>query len=151
MCIHTGVVFAGGGEPLLRVKTLIETVNIIAAKQNGIAFRINTNGLVDSETTQLLLDSGVIALGDRDFRRETRIASVSVALPCHDVPTFELLSKPEGGKGFRDVCNFICLLVEAGVQVECTAIDRPEVDLDATKKLALALGASNFRVRTFAP
>jgi hypothetical protein len=28
--------------------------------------------------------------------------------------------QPEGGKTFGDVCNFIALLAEAGVQVECT-------------------------------
>ena len=42
--------------------------------------RLVTSGLFGSEVAQRLLGSGALAVGDADARRETRIASVSVAL-----------------------------------------------------------------------
>ena len=59
------------------------------------------------------------------------------------------LVQPTGARGFRDVCGFIVALAEAGIIVECTAVKRPEVDINATRKLALALGATTFRERSF--
>jgi hypothetical protein len=43
-------VFAGSGEPLLRIDTLVETVSIVQSAMNAIPFRINTNGLVGQDT-----------------------------------------------------------------------------------------------------
>jgi len=146
-----GVVFAGLGDPLLRVEALLETVALVASRQNGLAFRVNTNGLVGPEVVALLLASDVVTKGDADARRETRVESLSVALPCHDPPSYQKIMEPEDGKGFGDVCSFIVTLAEAGVYIECTAVDRPDVDLKATEKLALSLGARSFRSRPYHP
>ena len=47
---------------------------------------------------------------------------------------------------FRVILLFRC--VAAGLKVECTAVERPGVDLDAVRALAESLKAS-FRSRTF--
>lgn len=33
------------------------------------------------------------------------------------------------GRGFRDVCAFIARLADAGVEVECTGVNRPDVEV----------------------
>ena len=147
----SGVVFAGLGEPLLRAGALLEVVSLVASRQNGIAFRVNTNGLVDQDVASLLLSSDIVAKGDADFRRETRLESISVFLPCADPASYLRIMSPEGGKGFGDVCAFIVSMAEAGVSVECTGVDRPGIDLEATRKLALSLGARSFRARPYHP
>ena len=147
----SAVVFAGVGEPLLRTEALLKVVSLVASRQNGIAFRVNTNGLVSPEVVSLLASSDLVAKGDADARRETRLESVSVALPCPDPPTYQRLMEPEGGKGFGDVCHFIVSMVDAGVRVECTAVEQPGVDIEATRKLALSLGAVGFRTRPYHP
>lgn len=149
-----GVVFAGYGEPLLRVDTLLDTVKLVKEEQNGVPFRINTNGLFfedDDDVVQKLLDSGLVAVGDDDMRRETRIQSISVFLPSNSAAAYAEIMQPPEGKGLLDVIGFITSLAEAGVQVECTAVEHPAVDLAKTESLAMALGASSFRTRTYHP
>ena len=74
-----GVTFAGDGEPLLALETLISTVELLQVRRNGLPMRLVTSGLFGSEVAERLLGSGALAVGDADARRETRIASVSVA------------------------------------------------------------------------
>ncbi|KAK3280471.1 hypothetical protein CYMTET_11695 [Cymbomonas tetramitiformis] len=146
-----GVVFAGFGEPLLRVDTLLDTVNLVKEEQNGVPFRINTNGLFfdDDDVITKLLDSGLVAVGDDDMRRETRIQSISVFLPSNNAATYAEIMQPPEGKSLLDAIGFIASLAEAGVHVECTAVEHPAVDLALTENLAMALGASSFRTRTY--
>jgi len=155
--LDTGVVFAGVGEPLIRVDALLETVKIVKEQRNAIRFRINTNGLYGSDATSCvvskLIHSGVVVTNDQDQRRDSRIDCISVALMCDNPKAYDDIMKPQikGGKAFGDVCNFICQLAEAGVNVECTAVDRPGVNITNTKNLALSLGARSFRTRSFFP
>jgi len=164
-----GVVFAGMGEPLLRLDTLLETVAIVGEKQNAIPFRVNTSGVLvqssfgklgfssSTEVVERLASSGQVAIGDCDSRRETLIQTFSVLLPCGNHKQFnELVQLQEDAQGlppnaFGEVCGFISALVEAGVNVECTAVDRPGVNIEATRRLAFALGAREFRVRSYHP
>ena len=44
-----GVVFHGDGDPLGAIDVVLETVRYVAARRNGIAFRLNTFGLVPSD------------------------------------------------------------------------------------------------------
>lgn len=50
--------------------------------------------------------------------------------------------------GLPDVSCFASACLSAGLEVECTAVASPEVDIDAAKEYAERLGAS-FRVRTW--
>ena len=147
-----GVTFAGDGEPLLALETLISTVELLQVRRNGLPMRLVTSGLFGSEVAQRLLGSGALALGDADARRETRIASVSVALNADSPALFErLVGPPNGAAGFGQVCGFISALAEGGAAVECTCVEHQDVDVAATRRLALALGARELRVRPYFP
>eukprot|EP01052_Picozoa_sp_SAG31_P005272 SAG31_NODE_229_length_19770_cov_9.887194_11_plen_135_part_00 len=130
----------------------METIEQLQAKRNGLAFRVVTTGLLGVEMADRLITSGVVATASQsDQRRETRLQTVSVALQCESPGLYDELYSPPDGKGFADVCSFIGKLSEAGVEVEVTAVDRPEVNISATRALALALGASSFRSRSYFP
>jgi hypothetical protein len=145
-----GVVFQGAGDPLEATAVVLETVRLVAQQRNGLTFRLNTLGLCDDETIELLLASEVVEReqeGDR--RRESRIASLSVFLPAASPAKYDELLAPSGGRGFRDACGFVARLAEAGVHVECTAVARPDVSISELEALAMSLGARSFRTRSW--
>lgn len=145
-----GVIFQGDGDPLEAAPTVLETVRLVAEQRNGLAFRLNTLGLCDDQTTELLLASDVIEREhDGDRRRESRIASLSVFLPAASPAKYEELLAPCSGRGFQDACAFVARLAEAGVNVECTAVARPDVDVGEIEALAMSLGARSFRTRSW--
>lgn len=144
-----GVVFQGKGDPLEAIDTVLETVSLVAERRNSLAFRLNTLALCDSAVTDQLLKSGLLQLGDEDSRRETRIARVSVFLPAADPKKYAELVQPNSDRGFRDVCSFIATLAEAGADIECTAVARPDIDVKAVENLAMSLGARTFRTRSW--
>eukprot|EP00579_Thalassiosira_antarctica_P008451 CAMPEP_0201901484 /NCGR_PEP_ID=MMETSP0902-20130614/54393_1 /ASSEMBLY_ACC=CAM_ASM_000551 /TAXON_ID=420261 /ORGANISM="Thalassiosira antarctica, Strain CCMP982" /LENGTH=256 /DNA_ID=CAMNT_0048435437 /DNA_START=24 /DNA_END=794 /DNA_ORIENTATION=+ len=144
-----GVVFQGNGDPLAATNVVLETVRLVAERRNGIAFRLNTLGLCDTNDIDLLLSSGVVARGDVDQRRETRIATVSVFLPAANPNKYAELLQPNDGRGFSNACSFVARLAEAGVDVECTAVARPDINVGEVKALAMSLGATSFRTRSW--
>ena len=107
------------------------------------------SGLCNSSVTDMLLASPVLAKGDEDQRREIRIASLSVFLPAASSEKYAELLQPRAGRGFSDACSFVARLAEAGVDVECTAVARPDVDIAEIEALAMALGARSFRARSW--
>lgn len=145
-----GVVFQGEGDPMSAAGVVVDTVRLVAERRNGIAFRLNTLGLCGLDDIELLLSSGVLTRGDADQRRETRIATVSVFLPAANPNKYKELLQPKiDGMGFGDVCSFVARLAEAGVDVECTAVARPDVNVGEVKALAMSLGATSFRTRSW--
>ena len=144
-----GVVFQGPGDPLEACDVVIDTVRSIS--RNGISFRVNTLGLCDSNITETLISSDVVAKGDQDQRRETRISKVSVFLPASDPKMYDELIRPKKSQGFQKACSFIAQLADAGIHVECTAVDRPDVRVSEIEKLCLGLGALDFRIRPYFP
>jgi TatD family-associated radical SAM protein len=131
-----GVVFAGMGEPLLRMEQIRETIEQVHEVRHGVPFRVSTNGLFPASVAVALADAG--------------ISKATVALATADPGQYTELMRPEGGD-HSTVCGFIASLAEAGVEVEATAVERPGVDVAAARKLAEALGASGFRTRTYHP
>ena len=77
------------------------------------------------------------------------VKQVTVALAAHTPPLYEKLMAPQDGRGFGDVCAFVDACAQAGLLVECTAVEAPGVNKDATRKLAMSLGAAEFRVRSY--
>lgn len=146
-----GVVFQGEGDPMTAAEVVVDTVRLVAERRNGIAFRLNTLGLCSADDTELLLSSGVLGCGDADQRRETRIATISVFLPAANPNKYAELLQPKllGGLGLGDVCSFVARLAEAGANVECTAVARPDVNVGEVKALAMSLGATSFRTRSW--
>ena len=146
----SGVVFQGDGDPLLTTDIVLKTVQLVAEKRNALCFRLNTLGLCDESDINLLLESDVVERIDQgDRRRDTRISCISVFLPASSSAKYDKLLAPSSGRGFRDVCGFVARLAEAGVNVECTAVARPDVNVPEIERLMLGPGARSFRTRSW--
>ena len=130
-----GVTFAGVGEPLLRLEALLETVALVKETNHGVPFRVVTNGLADASVAAQLKEGG--------------IKQVTVAIAAHNPPLYAKVMEPQNGRGFGDVCTFIDACAQAGLLVECTAVAAPGVSESSTRKLAMSLGAAEFRMRSY--
>lgn len=140
------LVFAGQGEPLMRMRVLKEVATSLRDAQK-LRMRVSTNGLVPSSNgasvARALESSGVSA--------------VSVALATADAEQYIELMQPEQLRltpvhslelGLPDVTDFVRACVAAGLEVECNAVEAPGVDVEKAKELALELGAT-FRPRSW--
>ena len=131
-----GVVFAGAGEPLLRLDVVVDTIAMVRESRHGVPFRVHSNGLHEPRVAKALARADV----DR----------VTVALATADPNQYETLMRPEpGAGGHAAVCGFIAALADAGVEVEAVAVAAPGVAVADARKLAEALGAAAFRTRTW--
>ena len=137
------VCFAGLGEPLLRLDTLLDTVRRVKARRPGVSFRVSTNGLFDSSVAVALADGG--------------IERATVALASADGAQYDALMRPvrlpgeQRPRGLRDVVAFITRLSMSGVFVEVGVVAHPDVDVAAARRLAHTVGANGVRVRTYFP
>ena len=134
-----GVVFAGAGEPLLRLDVLVDTMDLVRESRHGALFRVRSDGLHPTTTARALADAKV----DR----------VTVALATADPRQFRALVKPSGNEhdDLSTVCGCIASLAEFGVDVEAVTVAAPNVDVAAARKLSEALGASSHRTREYFP
>ena len=146
----TEICFAGAGEPLLRRRCLEEAAGLIRSDHGDrLTLRMNTNGLVpESEVAELAYSLG-----------KTGFHDVSVALASADAAQYDELMRPEPIRltpafslplGHDEVCGFVSACVSEGVQVQCTAVAAPGVDVAAVAALAESLGAS-FKERSYHP
>jgi hypothetical protein len=143
------VVFAGEGEPLLRLHALAAMARQIK-KEDGdndaaVSIRVNTNGLVGA--------GGAAACAT--FLRDAGVDSVSVALMTGGPDQYVALMEPVTAVGECDsggaplgahsrVCAFIAASAALDdFDVEVTAVDRPDVDHAATEELAARLLGSS--------
>jgi hypothetical protein len=76
---------------------------------------------------------------------------VSVALISDNPKQYQDIVNPTNGAGFGDVCNFIVACSSLGMQVTCTAIERPDVNISKVRALSSALGATNFKSQSYHP
>ena len=128
------VVFQGNGDPLAAATVVIDTVR---ASSPDVNFRLNTLGLASAATVDALFASGPL------------VDTVSVFLAAADAATYDALLEPQEG-GFDDVCAFVRRAAASGVRVvECTAVDRPDVAIEDVEALAMSLGATQFRTRSY--
>jgi len=132
-----GVTFAGGGDPLLKLDVLLDTIAEVKQRRHGIRFGVNTSGLFDASVPALLRQGGV--------------KDVSVSLNASNPNSYSKLMNPTNGKNFQDVCSFIIASAEAGLSVTCTAVETPGTNLKEIRDLALALGSTEFKSRSFHP
>ena len=132
------IVFAGEGEPTLRLEHLLRIVARLKESHGTDLppLRLTTNGLIlSSNMAERLKSSG--------------ISKVSVALMTADPKQYQELMDPlDIANGHDRVCQFIAEAVQAGLEVETTGVDRKEVDKTATEALAKKLQvSSDFRWR----
>ena len=146
--IETGafesVVFAGEGEPTLRMTDLVWLATKIRKENHTMPLRLTTNGLFARDNaTQILKACG--------------ISMVSVALMTHDPGQYDELMKPnladnDDTTAHEVVCLFIQESIKVGLSVEATGVAREDVSQAATEKLAKALGIEEtFRWRPYFP
>ena len=150
------VVFAGEGEPTLRLQTLLSLSEQIqqelGRKSKSIPVRIVTNGLV--------LGAGVKDRGK--MLKELKLKGVnelSIALMTSCPTKYNNLMQPcidnlENTAGMSvhgEICTLIRDAVDIGFYVECTGVDRGDTfDMAQAETLATELGAS-FRWRKYFP
>ena len=165
----SSVVFAGLGEPLLRLGVLLDAAHRLDAAHSGtLAIRVSSNGLVERERSvevaRALHAAGVraatIAIASADEAQHRALldpraaAARSLADSDDEAPPAPGACAPPScsaaatAPGLGEACAFVRALVVAGVQVECTAVAQPAVDLAAAAALAQSLGAS-FRERSW--
>lgn len=154
------IVIAGEGEPTLRLNALIALVERLrdvvsqhSSSGSRSSIRITTNGLLDWDNTQRLLQA--CSRGTYHTNALTKIPiTFSVALMTHDPDQYDELMQPcrvlanndEGNHSVRphdQVQNFIRAVVAAGMEVETTAVDRPDVNKERTNRLSVDLGVAD--------
>ena len=135
------ITFAGYGEPLLCPQVIYDTCHLIKEGRHGVPLRVKTNGLIgldeSAQTASRLKDCGI----DR----------VSIGLHAENPSQYQKLVQPLDKKGFSEVCSFVINCVEAGLEVECQAVEAPGVDISAVRRLALSLGAQEFKSISYHP
>jgi Predicted Fe-S oxidoreductases len=155
------IVFAGEGEPTLRLQTLMKLSEKI--KYNGMIYkgdcsiRIVTNGLV-------LANLGHQSRKILEQLKSKGVDGLSIALMTSCPGGYIDLMQPYTCRvedktmkmsGERDahekVCELIQNAVEIGFHVECTGVDRSSVDKKMAENLAKELGAHSFRWRPYFP
>lgn len=129
------LVFTGLGEPTIRLDELLELLRWADACR--IATRLDTNG-----HGQLLHPGREVAY---ELAR-AGLDAASVSLNAPDAATYERLCSPDLPGAFPAVLSFIREAVASGIRVMATAVGVPGLDVDATRRLAIGLGAA-FRVR----
>mmetsp|Transcript_13642 Transcript_13642/g.43008 ORF Transcript_13642/g.43008 Transcript_13642/m.43008 type:complete len:261 (+) Transcript_13642:57-839(+) len=141
------VVFAGAGEPTLRLGVMLEVAGALAAagaEEGGGStpeLSLNTNGLAALAHGRCVVPE--LAVG--------RIRRVTVNLNTADPEQYgALMGEGHGPASHRAACDFVARCVEAGLEATCTAVEAPGVDVAAVEALAGQLGAG-FRSRTYHP
>lgn len=135
------VTFAGYGEPLLRVGTICDAVKQIKDNRHGALIRIKTNGLILND------DSTSVA----QTLKDVGVDQVSISLLSDNPKQYQEIMKPQNKATFSDVCSFIITCAEVGLDVECTAVESPDVQMPNVRSLAMALGATSFRSVKYFP
>jgi len=128
------VVFCGYGEPTVRLDVLLEVGR--AVREAGGRVRVDTNGHAS-------------LIWNRNVAPELAEAAdaVSVSLNAESAEVYERICKPRFGPGTYDhVKAFIRECVKAGLDVTASVVDVPDIDIEASRKVATELGA-RFRVR----
>ena len=152
----SSIVFAGEGEPTMRLEDMIRLAKKIRALEEtkNVPIRLVTNGLCYA--TPLLNTERNIVLE----LKEAGIVSLSVALMTSSSAQYDELMHPAIPNEMLDrdvcahqmVCDFIKRSVLNGLDVEVTGVDRSGVDKMAAQNLASDLGVvRSFRWRPFFP
>jgi hypothetical protein len=155
------IVYAGLGEPLMRLPALCEAVGLLAAAEQVGEQRLNTNGLLGGAGGS---GSGAAVGGASAAEAAQMLADAGLSSACVQIQTADpnqhselmrpLPSPPAASKGLGlgldDAVEFAAQLLRAGVAVECSVVARPGVDLSLAEALAIQLGAT-FKARPHFP
>ena len=130
------VVFCGLGEPTLRLKELLRIAEHLKSK--GHRIRLNTNG-----------HGNLINKSDIVPKLAGVIDRVSVSLNAQDAETYRRIARPDfGEQSYRAILDFVKGCRLSGIETVVSAVDIPEVDMDACRSRASELGVE-FRIRKY--
>ncbi len=135
------IVFCGFGEPTSRLDILLEVVRWLRQHYSSVSIRLDTNG------------HGCALNKKRNVAEELKeagITKVSVSLNGHNDETYRENCRPRIENAFQAVIDFVKKAKEAGLVVEVSAVQMPEVDVAAVKALTETLGIP-FRIREYIP
>ncbi|KAA8498848.1 hypothetical protein FVE85_6433 [Porphyridium purpureum] len=132
------VVFAGLGEPMMRLQAMCDAMRILRARTEHVhSLRLNTNGLIQDKQSAA---RQLAAAG---------LSNACVQIQSADPEQHRELTRPwDTTLGLKDAVEFAQRLQEHGVSVECSIIARPEVDIAAAEALAKSIGCS-FKARPY--
>lgn len=132
------IVIAGEGEPTLVMDKLIKLLQAIRTSSAKIPIRINTNGIVE--------DSEPIIRCAKDLS-----IGFSVAVMTDDANVHSQLMDVDPGRHTL-MQNFVRKAISAALDIEASAIERPEVNKDSTQHwVTHDLHVKNLRWRSYFP
>jgi len=131
------VVFCGYGEPLIRIKEVVEVARWL--KDLGVKkVRVNTNGLANRYHGRNILPD-----------LEGLIDVISISLNAPDAKAYQAVSRSRyGEEAYQEVLNFIIESKKYIPEVVVTVVRWEGVDVDQAAIVAQKLGVK-FRVREF--
>eukprot|EP01038_Epipyxis_sp_PR26KG_P003972 gene3972-5692_t len=135
------IIFAGLGEPLLRHNVIEEASIMIKTARHGVPLRIETTGLVPSKQASQIAFS----------LKSAGIDKITIHLMADNPKLYNELMCPVNDCSFSDVCAFIIACAESDLEVACSAVTRPEVNLSRIRSLAQSLGATDFTILSYHP
>ena len=131
------IVFCGYGEPTTRLEEIKAAAR--ALKVHGLPIRLNTNG-----------QGNMIHRRDIVPELEELFDRVSISLNAPDAATYDLICRPDAGaQAFDAVVDFIRRAASSRMECVVTALDYPEVDVDATRRLVESIPGADFRERKY--
>lgn len=134
---YSEVVFCGYGEPLERLREVIEVCRHI--KQKGVRIRINTNGQAN-----LIWKKNIVP--------ELRglVDSISISLNAKNAEDYVKLCRPENGKeAYKAVLSFAEECIKYIPEVWLTVVDVISAhDIEICRSIADRIGA-RFRIRHY--
>lgn len=135
---HYGeIVFCGYGEPTCRHADVLKAA--AALKKLALPLRLDTNG-----------HGNMINRRDIVGELAGEFSGVSISLNAHDRASYMRLCRPDAGeKAFDAVVDFIRRAAASSMECTVTALDHPDVDVEACRALAATIPRARFRVRRY--
>ena len=131
------IVFCGYGEPTARMKDLAAAAR--GLKSHDLPMRLNTNGHGNM-------------INRRDIVPELAelFERISISLNAPDAGTYVMVCRPDAGeKAFAAVVDFIGRAASSEMECAVSALDYPEVDIEATRELVESIPGTHFRARKY--
>jgi TatD DNase family protein len=131
------IVFCGYGEPTARMKDLAAAAREL--RSHDLPMRLNTNGHGNM-------------INRRDIVPELAglFEKISISLNAPDAGTYVMVCRPDAGeKAFSAVVDFIGRAASSEMECAVSALDYPEVDLEATRALVESIPGTRFRARKY--
>ncbi|KUO69404.1 MAG: radical SAM protein [Clostridia bacterium BRH_c25] len=135
--LYSEVVFCGYGEPLERLREVIEICRYL--KQKGVRTRVNTNGQAN-----LIWKKNIVP------ELEGLVDSISISLNAKNAEDYVKLCSPDNGEAaYEAILDFAKECMKCIPEVCITVVDVISAhDIEICRSMADSIGA-NFRVRHY--